>query len=93
EELDEVDPRRVYALNIAPRVLYDIRLMRVKVLGMKDPSKYADLGQIQRELAWAREVYRRHEAWQVIDVTRRAVEETASEVLSRYTEQFGVQMI
>jgi regulator of PEP synthase PpsR (kinase-PPPase family) len=92
-ELEEVDPRRVYALTIAPRVLYDIRLVRVKVLGMKDPSKYADLGLIQRELAWAREIYRRHEDWQVIDVTRRAVEETASEVLSLYTEQFGAQTI
>ncbi|MHC4549777.1 MAG: pyruvate, water dikinase regulatory protein [Planctomycetota bacterium] len=92
-EIAAVDPRRVFALTIAPRALYDIRRARVQHLGVEAQSGYADLAHIQRELAWARNVVRKHPDWVVIDVTSRAVEETASEILSHHTKDFGSRTI
>lgn len=92
-EIDEVDPRRVYGLTIAPPALFEIRRERVRHLGLKISDNYADLRQIQRELAWAREIYRDRPDWTIFDVTRRAVEETATDILAHYTERFGHQTI
>lgn len=89
KQLSEVDPRRVFALAIAPPVLLEIRRSRLRHLGMKGDAGYADLASIQRELAWARDVFRAHPGWTVVDVTRRAVEETAATILRHYTERFG----
>ena len=36
------------------------------------------------------EYYAAHPEWKVIEVTRRAVEETASEILGYYTKRFGL---
>jgi len=92
-EIDQVDPRRVFALHITPRALLEIRRTRVERMGSGSSSDYVDLGQIQRELAWARDLVRAHPGWTTIDVTSRAVEETGSEILAHYTERFGSQVI
>jgi len=88
-EIDEVDPRRVYALTISPQKLWQIRTERMKQLGVREDSGYADPDQIRRELAWARNFIAKHDDWVVIDVTNRAVEETASEILGHYASNFG----
>lgn len=89
EEIDGVDTRRVFALTIAPRALYEIRQARLEHLGMRGEGGYADLPKIQRELTWSRDIVRAHPDWTVIDITNRAVEETASAILSHYTRRFG----
>ncbi len=88
-EIDAVPGERVFGLQITPQKLFEIRTERLKHLGVTGESSYADLAQIQRELAWARDLFRAHPAWTVVDVTRRAVEETASEILALYTTRFG----
>ena len=93
KEIEELDPNRVYALSIAPQTLHQIRRTRLQHLGAESQEGYADLEHIQRELAWARDIFRRHPKWRVIDVTRRAIEETASEILAHYTAHFGLPTI
>ena len=88
-EIEEVDPKRVFALTISPQKLWQIRTERMKQLGVREDSGYADPDQIRRELAWARDYIARHDDWIVIDVTNRAVEETASEILAHYALNFG----
>ena len=92
-EIEEVDPRRVYGLTIAAQTLLLVRQTRVARMGMERGADYADLEQIKRELAWARDYFRDHLEWTVVDVTRRAIEETASDILAHYTERFGVPTI
>jgi regulator of PEP synthase PpsR (kinase-PPPase family) len=89
EEIEAVDTQRVFALTIAPRALHDIRQARLEHLGMQGQGGYADLPKIRRELTWARDIVRAHPEWTVIDITNRAVEETASAILSYYTKRFG----
>jgi regulator of PEP synthase PpsR (kinase-PPPase family) len=88
-EIDEVDPHRVFGLTIAPEVLHDIRVWRLRYLGVKDDRGYAALDHIREELEDARAIFRAHPEWKVVDVTNRAVEETASEILGHYTRHFG----
>lgn len=93
KEIDEVDPRRVFCLTIAPHVLIEIRKARLKAMGVEEGSDYADIRKINEELSWAREVFREHPEWTLIDVTRKAIEETASEILGYYSARFGVRTI
>jgi regulator of PEP synthase PpsR (kinase-PPPase family) len=88
-QLDTLDPRRVFALTIQPPMLLAIRQTRLQSMGVKEETSYSDMQQIQRELSWAREVVRSHEGWTTIDVTRKAIEETAAEIWRMYSERFG----
>lgn len=87
-ELNDVDPRRVFALSIDPVTLMNIRRTRVETLGMASETTYADLRQIRRELTWAQGLFARHPGWTVMDVTRKAVEETAILILEAYRTRF-----
>ncbi len=81
DEVFEVDMRRVFGLTIDPESLRDIRRQRVVTMGMPGRSNYDDMDYILAELEWAEELFRRNPNWPVIDVTRRAVEETAAQIL------------
>ena len=93
KEIEEMDGKRVYALTIAPQVLHQIRQTRVERMGMDRDAEYADLDQIRQELLWARDYFSKHPEWTVVDVSRRAIEETASDILAHYTERFGAPTI
>jgi regulator of PEP synthase PpsR (kinase-PPPase family) len=87
-ELEEVDPKRVFGLLIDPLHLMRIRQTRMESLGMAPGEYYGELGHIRRELEYARNLYAQHPGWTVIDITRKAVEETAATVLQAYRERF-----
>ena len=48
---------------------------------MPGRSNYSDMDYILAELDWAEDLFRRYPSWPVIDVTRKAVEETAAIIL------------
>ncbi len=89
EEIEQVDPRRVFALQIAPRMLHEIRQARLKTMGVTATTDYAEMAQIQKELRWARDYIRKHPEWTALDVTNRAIEETAAEIVRVYSGRFG----
>ncbi len=88
KELEEIDPRRVFGLEIEPGVLAKIRQNRMATIGMQTANDYSDLRHIRREAAWARKLFARHPRWGVVNVTRKAVEETASVILEAYRRDF-----
>ncbi len=79
-ELFQVEPRRVCGLVIDPERLMELRASRLRNLGQDPRAAYADFDRIEEELDYSRSFFRRH-PWVVIDVTGKAVEETANEVL------------
>ncbi len=83
EELDTIDPRKVVGLLISPKRLVDIRSSRLVTMGQSAKNKYADYEQVEDEIAFCRQYYRRHPGWLLIDVTNKSVEESASEILRR----------
>jgi regulator of PEP synthase PpsR (kinase-PPPase family) len=89
EELAQVDDKKVFGLIINPDTLMRIRQARLKHLGMSTDSEYGKRHHIDTEINYAREVFRKHPNWPVIDVTNRAIEETAADILRIHQERQG----
>jgi regulator of PEP synthase PpsR (kinase-PPPase family) len=56
---------------------------------MPNDSSYGQRAHIENEIAYAREIFRKHPNWPVIDVTNRAIEETAADILRIQQERAG----
>jgi hypothetical protein len=56
----------------------------MKLLGEKKETDYVDIDEVRQEILEARKFFAR-KGWPVIDVTRRSIEETASEIYEIYT--------
>lgn len=80
-ELFEVSPKKIIGLTNDPEILYNIRLERLKEMGMKSGSTYADMGRILSELEYANKLFVKLRC-PVINVSSKAIEETASIVTS-----------
>lgn len=82
-ELFKVPPHRIIGLLIDPYKLIDIRTTRLKTMGLSDKAVYADINRINEELEYAKAIMRRVHCM-VINVSNRAIEETAGIVLDYY---------
>jgi [pyruvate, water dikinase]-phosphate phosphotransferase / [pyruvate, water dikinase] kinase len=82
EPLRELDPRKVVGLTTDPQRLALIRQERLKNMGAQaSSSTYADLRHIQQEVRYSLRLCKMHR-WPVVNVTGKAVEETANEVIN-----------
>lgn len=81
EEIYEVPAKRVIGLTNSPNKLNEIRRERLKSLGLSDDSNYTNMDKILEELEFADEVMKRI-GCPIIDVSNKAIEETADIVLS-----------
>jgi regulator of PEP synthase PpsR (kinase-PPPase family) len=79
-ELFIVPPGRVVGLRVSPEKLHDIREERVKTIGLRSDANYSNLERILLELNYAEDVFKKV-GCPVVDVTNKAVEETAVRVL------------
>ena len=80
-ELEETPRERVVGLTIELDHLVEIRKARLKQLGMPMDASYGLREQVKEELEYARQIFREHPSWPVIDVTGSAIEETAVIIL------------
>ncbi|KZV55184.1 putative pyruvate, phosphate dikinase regulatory protein, chloroplastic-like [Dorcoceras hygrometricum] len=87
--LFEVDPEKVFALTINPVVLQTIRKARAKSLGFGDEnwSSYSEMDYVKAELEFARNIFQQNPIWPVIEVSGKAIEETAAIVLRLYHDR------
>lgn len=83
EEVFSLPSHRLIGLNIDAQQLVDIRRERLKALGLPPDAGYAQNERVLKELSYARKIFRRSNC-SVIDVTNKAVEETAGKVLEIY---------
>ncbi len=83
--LFEVDPRRVFALTIGADTLQSIRRSRLRTMGARTmrigATSYDDPDYILAELEYAQDIFSAHPDWSLIDVTNKAIEETAATIL------------
>jgi regulator of PEP synthase PpsR (kinase-PPPase family) len=87
KELAEVDDNLIYGLIIRPETLVRIRQARLQHLGMPKDSSYGAREHVEREIEYSREIFRKNSNWPVIDVTNKAIEETAADILRLYKER------
>jgi regulator of PEP synthase PpsR (kinase-PPPase family) len=81
EELFHVSPEKCIGLTISPEKLNDIRKERLKSLGLNDKAIYANIGRIKEELEFFQGIVDKI-GCEVVDVSNRAVEETAGIILN-----------
>ncbi|MCB0357362.1 MAG: kinase/pyrophosphorylase, partial [Bdellovibrionales bacterium] len=81
EELFKVDQRKVIGLMIDGENLYKIRRKRLEKYGQDPGGEYASKLYIEKEIQYAESVYKKNKKWPVFNVTERALEETASEII------------
>ena len=79
-ELFAVNPKHVVGLLIDPKRLTELRIARLKNLKQNIFSAYADYAQIVEEIQEVKKLYGKN-SWTIINVSGKAVEETANEVL------------
>jgi regulator of PEP synthase PpsR (kinase-PPPase family) len=79
--VQELPPSKVFGLMTDAESLTGLRRVRHKHLGGVT-GDYADFKFVQRELAYARLLFRSHPSWPVIQVTNKPIEEIASEILA-----------
>ncbi|WP_204557255.1 pyruvate, water dikinase regulatory protein [Bacillus ectoiniformans] len=83
EELFTVPKSKCFGLKISPDKLNFIRKERLLSLGLNDSASYADVERIKTEIAYFEKITDRI-GCEVIDVTNKAVEETANIILSKF---------
>ena len=83
DELFRVERGKVIGLVIKPELLNNIRTERLKTLGLTGHASYANFDRILEELEYADKIMKKL-GCPVIDVTNRAVEETASKIMEIY---------
>ncbi|KAL6990824.1 Pyruvate, phosphate dikinase regulatory protein, chloroplastic [Sarracenia purpurea var. burkii] len=87
--LFEVDPEKVFGLTINPVVLQTIRRARAKSLGFSEEvrSNYSEMDYVRQELEYAGRVFAQNPIWPVIEITGKAIEETAAVILRLYLDR------
>ncbi len=90
DELFEVDQKKVVGLIIDDETLYRIRRKRLEKFGQDPGSEYASLNYINKELEQAKEIFKKNKKWPVFNVTDRALEETAAEIIKVICARMGI---
>src|SRR5690625_692234 len=80
EELFTIEPSKCIGLSISPEKLTGIRLERLKSLGLGNEATYANIERIHKELDYFNHVVEKI-GCHVIDVSTKAVEETANIIM------------
>jgi hypothetical protein len=80
-ELQQLDQRRIIGLTINPENLATIRRNRLERLGQDKGGEYADPDKVNQEIEYANDLFKRNRRWPIFNVTGKALEETASEII------------
>ncbi|MEK6579388.1 MAG: pyruvate, water dikinase regulatory protein [Bdellovibrionota bacterium] len=81
KELQNIDQRRIVGLTIDADSLSTIRRARLQRLGQDQGGEYADPEKVVDEIEYANEIFRKNRRWPVFNVTGKALEETAAEII------------
>ncbi len=90
-QLFEIDRRRVIGLTIGVEVLSHHRHWRQQAFQGNASHSYTDPHELEEELAYARQIFRRG-GFAVLNVTNRPIEETADQVIALINRYFEHHM-
>ncbi|XP_062186421.1 probable pyruvate, phosphate dikinase regulatory protein, chloroplastic isoform X2 [Phragmites australis] len=80
--LFEINQDKIFGLTINPVVLQAIRKTRAKSLGFDGhKSNYAEMEHVRQELNHANHIFSQNPMWPVIEITGKAIEETAAVIV------------
>ncbi|MFN7905565.1 MAG: pyruvate, water dikinase regulatory protein [Pseudobdellovibrionaceae bacterium] len=90
EELFKIDQRKIVGLIIDIDSLQRIRKNRLEKFGQDAGGEYASLAQISKEIEFAEGLFKQNKRWPVFNVTERALEETATEIVRIISARLGL---
>jgi [pyruvate, water dikinase]-phosphate phosphotransferase / [pyruvate, water dikinase] kinase len=90
EELFQVSPSKCFGLKISPEKLNNIRRERLISLGLSDNASYANLERIKSEISYFDQIVTKI-GCPVVDVTNKAVEETANVIFDLYRRNISAK--
>ncbi|CAL9091325.1 unnamed protein product, partial [Musa acuminata var. zebrina] len=87
--LFEINQEKIFGLTINPVILQTIRKARAKSLGFgsETRSNYSEMDHVRAELEYANKIFTQNPTWPVIEVTGKAIEETAAVVVRMYHDR------
>ncbi len=88
KELFEIDPKRVFGLNISPVYLISQRANRIRNLPIGEDSDYVDRRKVAEEIAFAERMFRKG-GFTEIQITNKPIESSANEILTILTNRFS----
>ena len=86
ENLFKVDQKKIIALTINPEYLFKIRKNRLEKFGVDPTVDYASKEQIYEEIEETEKLFQKQK-WPVFNVTERALEETAAEIIRTISQR------
>lgn len=89
-ELFEVDPQRVFGLNISKSQLITQRFKRLSGLNNLSNSCYIDDTAVAKEIQFANLIFSKG-GFTVINVSNKAIESTANEIIGLVSDRFDLQ--
>lgn len=90
QELFKIDQRKIVGLIIDIDSLQRIRKNRLEKIGQDAGGEYASSQQILKEIEYAERLFKQNKRWPVFNVTERALEETASEIVRIIASRMGL---
>lgn len=90
EQLFKIDQRKIVGLIIDIHSLQRIRKNRLEKFGQDSGGEYASMSQIMQEIEYAENLFKQNRRWPVFNVTERALEETASEIVRVIATRMGL---
>jgi len=89
EQLLKIDQRKIVGLIIDIDSLQKIRKNRLEKFGQDSGGEYASTQHILNEIEYAENLFKKNKRWPVFNVTERALEETASEIVRLIASRMG----
>ena len=86
-EIHEIPGWKVVGLTIEIEMLMEIRRQRLAQLGMPEDANYGLRDHVKAELDYAHQLFKQHPDWMVVNVSNRAIEETATIILEAYKDR------
>lgn len=83
-DLENTTDKLIVGLTASPDRLVQIRRNRLLEIRQEPETDYVDIAAVRKEVTDARRLFEKR-GWQVIDVTRRSIEETAAAILNLHT--------
>lgn len=88
DSLFEVDPNRVFGLDISIIYLIAQRANRVNRMNMPQDSDYLDRRKVRDELDYAKRIFMKG-GFTILNVTNKPIEYTANQIVTMVTDRFG----
>jgi [pyruvate, water dikinase]-phosphate phosphotransferase / [pyruvate, water dikinase] kinase len=83
DELFDIDQDSVIGLNVDAQQLIRIRMSRMRNIRQPVRSRYTEYEWVESELTFAKRLYRENPRWMVVDMTNKAIEEAAAEIMKK----------